>query len=679
MKKITPCAHALLIILLLILTQTVSAQQTETIQVPQKLADTYWRNTTTGEWLIGFTSHHIIYNNKVYDIRMVREDNDTYVLKLEDGLPITIGKQKADRRPITIGYAKPIQCNQITTPSLPDYPTRDNRTEFIDNGCLRFDTVTIVGWLKDMTADDWSKGREFSVSCDNFFSRKREKTSAPMDSLGRFTLKLPIINTCEVFIDGDRSRVMSIVEPGKTYFFLHDFKSGQSLWMGEDSRVQNELLSFPFSTAHNDFKALSMHQNLMTFWASTDSVYYEQMAHYKANLQVHPNISLRVRKYLEDYYRMYQARDMTQAPFYTQSGIAPQVYLDYITSTFWHSVPKTFTLHHVTSMFLSDYVDIMLYSQRVVYDGKQYGFSTFEDTPCILRWLKERGKIHITDEELALFECDAHEKRLILSKYNGEEYKEAHSKYLESDLSKKCKAILGRRDIYREYPDNYLSIYFRYLCTCDSLGYDEQLRDFVLARLAYENLNKNRHSFLLGEMSFLNSYVKLPTALSYIRSQNDKYLAIEQNNFENSASFKSSASLEGISDGEKLLREIIAPFKGKIVLLDIWGTWCQACLNAFSHAHIDYGQLKDYDIVYLYLCSRSKEDDWEDVIRSYNLVGDNIVHYRLSTDQQDAIENYLHVSSFPSYHLFDRNGKHLDVNADPRQLESLATFLSNLK
>lgn len=201
----------------------------------------------------------------------------------------------------------------------------------------------------------------------------------------------------------------------------------------------------------------------------------------------------------------------------------------------------------------------------------------------------------------------------------------------------------------------------------------------MLTRLAYNDINKCRHPFVLGEMSFLMDYVKLPTARSYIRSLNDKYLAIEQSDFDNSVSFKSSASLEGISDGEKLLREIIAPFKGKIVLLDIWGTWCQACLNAFSHAHIDYGQLKDYDIVYLYLCSRSKEDDWKDVIRSYNLVGDNIVHYRLPADQQDAIENYLNVASFPSYRLFDRNGNLLDVNADPRQLESLATLIGNLK
>lgn len=33
-----------------------------------QLADTYWRNEATGDWLIGFTQKHVIYNNKVWNI-----------------------------------------------------------------------------------------------------------------------------------------------------------------------------------------------------------------------------------------------------------------------------------------------------------------------------------------------------------------------------------------------------------------------------------------------------------------------------------------------------------------------------------------------------------------------------------------------------------------------------------
>ena len=36
--------------------------------------------------------------------------------------------------------------------------------------------------------------------------------------------------------------------------------------------------------------------------------------------------------------------------------------------------------------------------------------------------------------------------------------------------------------------------------------------------------------------------------------------------------------------GEKLLRHILEPYKGKLVLLDVWGTWCAPCKMALAHS-----------------------------------------------------------------------------------------------
>ena len=41
--------------------------------IPTGITDTYWRNTLTGDWLIGFTQNHVIYNNKVWDILNLTE------------------------------------------------------------------------------------------------------------------------------------------------------------------------------------------------------------------------------------------------------------------------------------------------------------------------------------------------------------------------------------------------------------------------------------------------------------------------------------------------------------------------------------------------------------------------------------------------------------------------------
>lgn len=66
--------------------------------------------------------------------------------------------------------------------------------------------------------------------------------------------------------------------------------------------------------------------------------------------------------------------------------------------------------------------------------------------------------------------------------------------------------------------------------------------------------------------------------------------------------------------------------------------------------------LKDHDIVYLYLASRSPEKSWKNVIKQYHLTGENSVHYNLPVAQQSAIEHYLKVNSFPTYKLIDCEG-----------------------
>ena len=142
---------------------------------------------------------------------------------------------------------------------------------------------------------------------------------------------------------------------------------------------------------------------------------------------------------------------------------------------------------------------------------------------------------------------------------------------------------------------------------------------------------------------------------------------------------KSSDNLKDISEGEALLKKIIEPYKGKFVLLDIWGTWCGPCKEALSHSTEEYARLKDYDIQYLYLANGSPQTVWETVIKEYNVSGPNVAHYNLPPKQQTAIEQYLNVHAWPTYKLFDRNGNLLDLKVDPRDLETLAGYLEDMK
>lgn len=126
--------------------------------------------------------------------------------------------------------------------------------------------------------------------------------------------------------------------------------------------------------------------------------------------------------------------------------------------------------------------------------------------------------------------------------------------------------------------------------------------------------------------------------------------------FVDANSIRPSTDVEGMSDGEKILRKLIEPYQGKIIYLDVWGTWCAPCRENLKDSWRVREALKDYDIVYLFLANNSSDEAWKSVISEYNLTGKNCVHYNLPAEQQSAIEHYIGVNGYPTYKLIDKQG-----------------------
>lgn len=126
--------------------------------------------------------------------------------------------------------------------------------------------------------------------------------------------------------------------------------------------------------------------------------------------------------------------------------------------------------------------------------------------------------------------------------------------------------------------------------------------------------------------------------------------------FVDANSIRPSTDVEGMSDGEKILRKLIEPYQGKLIYVDIWGTWCTPCRKNLKDSWRVREALKDYDIVYLFLANNSSDEAWKSVISEYNVTGENVVHYNLPADQQSAIEQYIGVNGYPTYKLIDKQG-----------------------
>ena len=651
--------------------------------LPKGITDTYWRDEATGDWLIGFAKDHAVYQNEVWDIAAMKEKKDAYVLTLvinnmpgvkcafysKDFSPkakvVKVGKMKKGLRTITIDEGKPVTCSPITTATLPDYPMKDTRRGFIDNGYNPTDSVTITGWLKDMPEQAWQKGKEFEVAYEDIVTNEEESAYTKMDSLGRFTFKMPLLNTSEVFIDWGRTTVNAFLEPGKTYFLLYDFMTGHKLWMGDDVRVQNEILAHPRSRSEARVPYDRNDVDLLTYRAQTDSARQVQMKHLEALLQSHPTLSQRYADYQADYYRMLQGRDIMQARYYAKNRIVPQDVLDYVGSDFWKKAPKPYTLYRDFTTMNDDFLSELVTGRN-------------ETLPQMMGRLEREGKVALSDEEKEALDAYPAAVRKVQDDFQNAKDEAERQALVEAFNSSKMVTVLTEL-LERSQGVLETNGFEQVLAVVDSIGCDKTLRDIILAQRIYQQIDATRQPVSASVMEFAEKEIQLPAALAKVKDLNDKYLAIMQRDISDSPSLKSAKDMADMSDGEQILRKIIEPYKGKLVLLDIWGTWCGPCKEALSHSAEEYERLKDIDMVFLYLANRSDDESWKNVIKEYDVLGDNVVHYNLPADQQSAVEHFLNVQYFPTYRLIDRDGQILDVNADPRDLEGLARMLEQMK
>ena len=644
--------------------------------LPDGITDTYWRNEATGDWLIGFTANHVVYKNKVWDIVGQTEKKNAYSLVLAGGLTIKVDKLKKGKRNITIGNGKPVSCSPITKATLPDYPTKDLRTSFVDNGYKANDSVTLIGWLKDMPEHAWKAGREFEVSFDNIFMDDQQKFYIKMDSLGRFTLRVPLVNSSQAYLDWGRSFVSTVLEPGKTYFFLNDFKTGQKLMMGDDARVQNELLAYPDKW---NYARIEENTDAMQFKAQMDSICNALRAELEERIVQHPNLSQRYIDFVKGCYIVGQGESMMQARFDLKRQL-PQEYMDFVTTELWQKVPQPYTLFRPLSTFIRDYIDQMAQADFAVPAGGYTVYVSDALFSSVLRKNRAEGKVAITDDELALLDRYAASYKAFLTaqfKERAERVKAgaasdddifnidsvAEQQFSQQDFVLKRNALFVREDVAKVLQDEapFLEFY-KIQRVFDATGTNQTLRDIVMAQQFHRQIDQTRKPLAPAMKTFFEQQVKLPAALAVVNEINDKYAALERSDFANAASLRPSSDVEGMSDGEKIFRKIIEPYKGRIIYLDIWGTWCSPCKRNLKESWKVKETLKDYDIVYLYLCNRSSEESWKNVIKEYNLTGDNCVHYNLPEDQQSAIEHYVGISGYPTYKLIDKEGNIHDLH-----------------
>jgi peroxiredoxin len=96
----------------------------------------------------------------------------------------------------------------------------------------------------------------------------------------------------------------------------------------------------------------------------------------------------------------------------------------------------------------------------------------------------------------------------------------------------------------------------------------------------------------------------------------------------------------------------LADYKGKVVLLDFWATWCGPCKVEIPWFIEFEQQFKDRGFAVLGVSM--DEDGWE-VVKPY--IQDRQINYRVVLGNEEVSEIYGGLDSLPTTLLLDRQGK----------------------
>ena len=212
----------------------------------------------------------------------------------------------------------------------------------------------------------------------------------------------------------------------------------------------------------------------------------------------------------------------------------------------------------------------------------------------------------------------------------------------------------------------------------DTVCHDSELRDIVWGHRLFFELDWKRKPLPQDMENIARNDISLSAIKDYVLNLNNKYDEIEKLDISSSPCLKSADAVQGMTDGEEIFRKLMEPYKGKMVLIDVWGTLCSPCKRALAHSQEEYAKLKSYDVVYMYLAMGSEDSSWKNVIKQYNVLGDNVVHYNLPHEQEMALEKYIKVRGYPTYKLVDKQGNLLEDGVDARNLDALEKLLKKL-
>lgn len=634
--------------------------QTQNQDIPTEYIGN-WYNPRTNEWNYGIFEKFAIINGKqfFYEKLIASKKGLNLIFQDKKIKPLVL---KGDSSQLLIGKINYKKVDKF----LPEYTGVDT-TSFYSSKFQKVDTAYISGYLRNNKSNN-----PFTVGVTNWLTGEQESFYGDIDEYGFFTIKVPLYNTSQASIDWGRASLIDVLTPGEKYFLFKDLAKGETVFRGDNERLHNELVKYANYTSKNNInpntrealQAKNKHERSLkdTSFLNLKLAQLDSLRKIDVDYMNKSNLSSRSEYFINKQTKYKTASSLMQKKFqldYQSQEKFSDEYMKILKQHFFDKNVKPISLVSANYSFLRDYLNY-------------YSTQRFPQLGEVLIKMDEFGEVKLTDS-IKMYAVAL--SKMINSTGNidlvslEKIYPSINKRF--QDIVNENKALIEPYVYLQAMIINPLGDYNKIV--------DSSVAELFHTRNIFQEFKARPnpiHPKFFEQLiaSYTNSYLK-----NVVIAEHERLKKVAAGKLKYAENLKNTDHLKEAKDTDKIIAEILTPHKGKVVYMDFWGTWCAPCVAEMAYAESTKMALKDKEVVFIYMANNTSEEAWENFIKLKNLEGENVFHYNLPPEQESMIERRLGVNGFPTYMLFDKEGKLVNNQAPrPSELELLMHEIDKL-